>query len=810
VHHLRHCPIAAGRNPERRQSGETGLFDLTQIWRTPRVLQLLGLAALFLVGFLAHSWPIFRPGAALSLYLDNTYTFHPLFHYVNQVFAAGELPLWVRGLLGGMPFYNTPQFSIFYPFYLFWKTDIYATPTDTIYNLSYLTYFHFLLLAINMVVFLRVAGVSWLGAILGSFVFSFSACMTVFMQHITIVASYCWMPLGLAAIHRINVGKGGIGAVGLAALAFSLVAMAAPSQSLIHVVLLAGLHTLAACMLLIQQGRRRELVDIFLRLAAAAALTLALVGPNVVTMALNQDEIRWLSAAGHMVGRGAVPYAAFLEDQSTVFELLNTLVPIRRNVAGDSFIGILVATLAILGAIYRWRSPFVKIYVVVAIYFLLSSTGEHLGLSLINYQIALINMIRQPSRNLVLFAFAVAYLVSVGFDQIARCLWEPNAARASQRISLVAGLLIAALALVALLTAHALEYRNSGALVAIGFGLLTLLVFIVVAPQVVKRWPVPRRVLALGLFAAVFFAWSMEQPRWPVRDIATNDYIDYDNLRMHAALKLIAEQPDHRRYRAKLVSDGPQPREVEVMRFAMNALWHDVRTFNSWFSPLPSYKAFTELTDFGNRPTEFYRRLGVRYVVCTRCTGSQADGLTLVGKAGGYSVYADEAAAPYYWIGRPQASASAAPAAANAAPPTMVSADSLAQLGDSYLRNPDCVPIIERHSHNVLRASIACKDPGLFVLNELIAPEWRLTLNGVAVLPIAVNDHLIGIPLNKGANLVELRYRPALYMFLLKVAAIAVIALIALWIWAAYQQIERVARRRGRTVWPGCSWLLQN
>jgi hypothetical protein len=129
------------------------MFDLMQGSRTRHVWQTPGLAALFLAGFFAHSWPMVRRGAVLSLYLDNTYIFHPLFHYINEIFAAGELPLWVRGLLGGMPLYNTPQFSIFYPFYLFWKTDIYATPIDTIYALSYLTYFHSLLLAVNMIVF---------------------------------------------------------------------------------------------------------------------------------------------------------------------------------------------------------------------------------------------------------------------------------------------------------------------------------------------------------------------------------------------------------------------------------------------------------------------------------------------------------------------------------------------------------------------------------------------------------------------------------------------------------------------------------
>lgn len=781
------------------------MFDVMQSSRARYLWRSAGLSIVFLAGFFAHSWPMFRSGAVLSLWLDNTYTFHPLFHYINEIFATGELPLWIRGLLGGLPFYNTPQFSIFYPFYLFWKTNIYATPIDTMYVLSYLTYFHFLILAVNMTVFLRVAGISWLGSLLGSLIFTFSACMTVFMQHVTVVASYSWMPLGLAAIHRITLGKGGAGAVGVAALSFSLVAMAAPSQGLIHAVLLAGFHTLGALTLVIQQGRGRELLSIFLRLAAAATLTLALVGPNLITMALNADEIRWLSAAGHMVGRGAVPYAAFLEDQSTVFELLNTLVRFRSNVAGDSFIGILLATFGTLGVVFYWRSPFVKLYAAIALYFLFASTGENLGLSLINYHIPLVNMIRQPSRNLVLFVFAVAYLASVGFDQIVRRLSGPDPVRASLYIGLAAGSFVVVYGFVALITAHELRYTNLGAVALIAGGLIVVLAIIMVAPYVAQSPRMPEWTLALCLFVGVFCAWTMEQPRWPVRDMATSDYIEYENLRIHAALKLIAEQPDYRKYRAKLVSDGTQPRGTEVMRFAMNALWHGVRTFNAWLNPLPSYKAFSELMDFQNRPVEFYRRMGVRYVVCTTCKQAQEGGLTLIGKAEGYSIYADEAATPYFWVGRPQALGSSAWVDSNVGPPTLVSPESLARLGGSITRDPDCVPTLNRLTHNVVRASIACKSPGLFVLNELVAPEWAMTLNGVAVSAIAVNGYLIGIPLNPGVNLVELQYRPALFTLLLKAALAACVVLGILLVWGAWKQLEPIVARRGRTLFPRSS-----
>jgi hypothetical protein len=197
--------------------------------------------------------------------------------------------------------------------------------------------------------------------------------------------------------------------------------------------------------------------------------------------------------------------------------------------------------------------------------------------------------------------------------------------------------------------------------------------------------------------------------------------------------------------------------------------------------------------------------MGVRYVVCTTCKQAQEGGLTLIGKAEGYSIYADEAATPYFWVGRPQALGSSAWVDSNVGPPTLVSPESLARLGGSITRDPDCVPTLNRLTHNVVRASIACKSPGLFVLNELVAPEWAMTLNGVAVSAIAVNGYLIGIPLNPGVNLVELQYRPALFTLLLKAALAACVVLGILLVWGAWKQLEPIVARRGRTLFPRSS-----
>lgn len=268
------------------------------------------------MAFVVQSRPFFSPNASLSLYLDNTYIFHPLFHYISTTFSTGEAPIWIRNLLGGLPFYNTPQFSIHYPLYFFWWPGLYDTPVETMRAVTYVTYLHFAVLYINMAIFLRVVGIGWYGALMGSLVLTFSSCMSVFAPALIVVASYAWLPLGLAGVHRIAMARGGAGWIGIAALGFTLTAMAAGAQSLIHAVVLAACHVAACIVDLVRRKRAHEIPRVVLGLVAAAALAVGIAGPNLITMALNGQEVRWLSEFGHVVGRGRVPYEAFLYDQS--------------------------------------------------------------------------------------------------------------------------------------------------------------------------------------------------------------------------------------------------------------------------------------------------------------------------------------------------------------------------------------------------------------------------------------------------------------------------------------------------------------
>ena len=355
----------------------------------------------------------------LSLYLDNTYIFHPIFHSVSETFSRGETALWIKELLGGLPIYNTPQFSIWYPLYFF-GFGLYKDPVSAIFDSTNVTCLHLFIMMSTMIFFLRVLGSSRAASIFGGITLTFSACMATHLPFTVVVAAYSWLPLGLAGLHLIAIRNRPWEGMAVTIAGMSLAAMANPAQPLIHVIILAAVHLTAALAYVIRNegmwGMPRILIPVFF----ATICTIGIAGPNLVTMALGQSEqIRWLGAAGYMIGNGPIPFEAFHEDQQRVFDLLHAIVPFRTaNLAGDTYGGVTILCLALLGVLLRWRSEFTLAYFFTAVYFLLSATGSNLGFSSVNHKIPLLNMIREPTLNLSLYIFALVTLAAFGLDEL--------------------------------------------------------------------------------------------------------------------------------------------------------------------------------------------------------------------------------------------------------------------------------------------------------------------------------------------------------------------------------------------------------
>jgi hypothetical protein len=513
--------------------------------------------ALASIALAVNLHPVLKPGVTFGIFDDNTFLFAPLFHVLNEIVSSGEMPLWIKEVLGGMPFYNTPQLSFFYPFYFFWVEGLYATPLGTAEIFTRLSIAHNLLMIVNMAIFLRAMSLSWAASILGAFILALSACVAMYSAHVVIMASYSWIPLLLAGIQLIITGRGNISAVALTVFAASMVALASPSQTLIHAAILCIAQTIAAGIPVVRGASRYLILRRIGWLALAVLLTIAIVGPSLIPALLNGNEMRWLGANGSTIGRGAVPYSAFLEGQLSPNDLLRVFV--SRPIAfgtGDNFVGFTAIALALFAFLNGRHRSAVITYTVLALYFLFSATGDNLGFAKINYHIPILNMIRQPARNLYLFVFAISILSAIGFDALRQL--------------------------------------------------------------VIREYGIKRAVTVI-LFAVAIVCWTKEQPtRW-YATVAQGDYATAENLRMHAILRLVSTMPN-KGSRVRLITDGAEPGD-ERMRFSMDALWYGVRTFNVWLNPVPDYRTFQEFSDFGTKSVSVYRALGVRYIICTKCDG---------------------------------------------------------------------------------------------------------------------------------------------------------------------------------------------
>ena len=136
--------------------------QLRCFWREDGIFLTLMLA-LFALRF----WPAFAHGALYAPFQDNLWLYGPLFSRASEIALTGNFPYWLDTVLGGFPLYQTPHFSVTYPFYFFGLLN-YGKAFEVFYTLSYVTCFHTLVLYLNLYVMLRVAGAGGLASLCGA------------------------------------------------------------------------------------------------------------------------------------------------------------------------------------------------------------------------------------------------------------------------------------------------------------------------------------------------------------------------------------------------------------------------------------------------------------------------------------------------------------------------------------------------------------------------------------------------------------------------------------------------------------------
>ncbi|HYR43535.1 MAG TPA: hypothetical protein VER98_10960, partial [Terriglobia bacterium] len=260
---------------------------------------------------------------SVATFLDNTHFILPLFAYISKSFAAGEFPYWINSIAGGIPLYNTPQFSILYPFYFFgW--NLYRTPLDTSLHVHYVTLFHVGILWMSTYVMMRIFHLRIISSVLGATLFAFCANTFWYLFWVNIISPYSWLPLALASVFLILENQYPKTALVLGWVSISLLTSASPAQPLIHFVYCSLF--LVVSYAFIHRRDKSKLIAPVRNLVLLALGSILLSSPALIPSVIfaQRDMVRG-TEAGEVIGNQRIPFAGFLTGQTKASELAKVL-----------------------------------------------------------------------------------------------------------------------------------------------------------------------------------------------------------------------------------------------------------------------------------------------------------------------------------------------------------------------------------------------------------------------------------------------------------------------------------------------------
>jgi hypothetical protein len=694
---------------------------------------------------------------SVATFLDNTHFILPLFVHISKSFHSGEFPYWINSIVGGIPLYNNPQFSLLYPFYFF-NWNLYSNPLDTSLHVHYVTLFHVAILWVSTYVMMRILHLRVISSVLGATLFAFSANTYLYLFWVNIISPYSWLPLALGSVFLILEDEHPKIGLLLGWTSTYLLVSASPAQPLIHFVFCTGF--LAASYAFIHRRNKAKLIAPFRNLVLLAVGSILLSSAILIPTVLfsRRDMVRWTDA-GPIVGNQKIPFSGFLTGQARPLELVKVLFPVDIPFStGDPYLGILPIFLASFSLFSRRRSWVVVPLFLLGAYALLSTTGTHLGLAYINYRLPLWNKIREPGRHLYVFALAFCTLAAFGFEH----LLESGRLRNARKHALVFGS-FALLLLVGYWIRQRYQSQISDFTLLSSFGLFLLVVW-------ASRFLVRFNHLAHAVAAAIVIYPALYYPA-PILKIQEGDYFSEDNLHSHRVLQQLATIKDIGKYRL-IVSD----KQFSTQYWSMNAAYYDLRTFEAFMNPLP----FGEAREMFAAPAlpRFAQLLGAKYYLTCGSEPTVPADFSFDRNIEGCNLYSSADAQPYYFlsteiglayknvqeffdaVGRSDSDLSKLSISSK-------NADEMVNWLGGISTPLRWEALREERSRNVFDLVLRTNRRSVLVLNEYLRNEWQVTLDGKTQAPLKVNLNQVGLLLPEGTHEVRFEYRPRLFIWLI-------------------------------------------
>lgn len=698
----------------------------------------------------------------LVTFKDNEFLLAPVLSHMSNVMQAGEWPLWMDTILGGLPLYNLTQLSPAYPFYFTWL-PIYSDFFSTARTIHLVILFHLLVFVINAFVLLRVIGVSRIAAIAGATLIVFNANASSLAGWVNIISPYAWLPLYLAGLIQLFNAPTSIRAAALTLVSIILLTIASPAQPLIHAVFITLVLAIAHGVNRLRANEKWQLIKGYLSLAAISVIAMLLTAPVLLPAVMEFDlMLRWVGNFPPVVGNERIPFEAFLTDQITPSSLMQVLFkPDEALLIGSQYIGLLPMALAVYVIFSKSRHWLVLPLTLTVLYALLSATGSHLGFAYLNYEIPLINKIREPSRFLFLAHFAIGILVALAIDKIALFVTSPvssdHSSTSRQRnIGLYAsGAVIVSGFLVAAILWKDTEHHKS-IIIAL---LATVILFVaIVSVRYRRRVSVTT---SLCFCAAVVISTQLYMVRMHGSNIAAMDYVSHKMVGLDIALQSLAKLDPDKQYRVLFEGD------INKQNAAMLASFYGIRSLNAYFNPIPK-RQFDELYYHSQRSKNYFAALGAKYVLCHPCDAVKTHGYNFVERVGEFSIYEGDAsprlyiamqvAGEYQNIGDYAQKISLLDITTS---PVLVKKGAWKVADNSPVGSRDDTRLkLISQTNNSVSVMMQTSAKALLVLNEFDNGSWLARINGKFVETISVNGNQVAVAVPAGVHHVALSYEP--------------------------------------------------
>lgn len=388
-------------------------------------------AAIYFGLALLYFFPAFLPGQHIygTDYLVGSYFMH---EFISQRFAAGEMPMWVPHLYGGVPIFANPG-STFYPFRFLVDA---VFPVSRIFPALFVIQFGLAGLGTYLLAReLRIRG--WVALIAGlAFQFTGIVMSWVLAGHDGRIIVATFAPLTFYFLHRgVRTGAVAPFAGMAAALGFSLLSFQIQNS---YYLLLGALIWGIFCLVHLETFRdRRRLARVLALSAAAVAFAFLMSSVNFIPFMDYVDQ----SPRGMSGGRGyeystswSLPTAEVLAlavpELAGYLETYRGTNPMKLH---TEYAGAVVVVLAALSFAYSRRNRYWQLFLGLFVFFMTVSLGGNTPLYRIYYEVLPgTKRFRAPNLCFFLVVLALVMMAAFALEALAARL-EERRAKASVR-----------------------------------------------------------------------------------------------------------------------------------------------------------------------------------------------------------------------------------------------------------------------------------------------------------------------------------------------------------------------------------------